>query len=332
MNSGTDAVRGVHSGRLRVGLIGTGYWADETHAPGIAARDDLDFIGVWGRSIEKTAEFATRQQTTPYPTPDALFRHVDLVLFAVPPAIQAELAPAAAAAGCHLLLEKPIAMSPEAADRIAAACIGNDVRSIVNFSSLFGGISGEWMRDVVGSGSWDGGGVTILSDLRVVDTPFSASPWRLRDNGSLWDVGPHALSMLIAALGPVVDVQSHHGRGDTFVLSLLHKRGAVSTATLSYSVPAGASNFTVEFWGDSGRVTVPSTSPTADVSRVGAIAPALGALIESIRTGEESRYDARFGAEIVRILSEAEISAAVDRTGSAAVPMTDQRQEHPNAD
>ena len=34
-------------------------------------------------------------------------------------------------------------------------------------------------------------------------SPFDASPWR-KEHGALWDIGPHALSLLVPALGPVV--------------------------------------------------------------------------------------------------------------------------------
>ena len=299
----------TNSERLRIGLIGTGYWADQCHAPGIEQSDDLEFVGVWGRDPEKTAQFASRHRTDPFSSPQALFAAADIISFAIPPSIQAALAPVAADAGCHLLLEKPIAMSSKEATRIADACSRNGVQSVVNFSALLGGSTGPWMRDIVTPGSWDGGGVTLLSDLRVTDTPFSASPWRLLDNGSLWDVGPHALSLLVAGLGPVVDVQAQHGRGDTFVLALRHERGAVSAVVLSFSVGVGGSKFEVEFWGPNGSIEAPPAP--ADSSPVDSIAPALEALVAAIRTNQPSPYGASFGADIVDVLSRAERAAQI---------------------
>ena len=291
---------------MKIGLIGTGFWAEQCHAAGIEARDDLEFVGVWGRDAKKTTELAARHGITPFASPDELFAAVDIVSFAVPPSIQAELAPAAAAAGCHLLLEKPIAISPEAADRIVGACAQYGVESIVNFSNLLGGATGSWMREVVIPESWDGGSVTILADLRVTESPFSTSPWRRLDNGALWDVGPHALSLLVAALGPVVDVQSQHGVGDSYVLALRHEGGGISTVVLSYSVAAGASKFQAEFWGANGFTAAPVPTPSRDPSLAGAIAPTLAALIESIQTKQPSPYGAAFGAEIVHVLAQAD--------------------------
>ncbi|HET9292278.1 MAG TPA: gfo/Idh/MocA family oxidoreductase, partial [Actinomycetes bacterium] len=34
---------------MRFGLVGTGYWAQEAHATALAAHDDADLVGVWGR-------------------------------------------------------------------------------------------------------------------------------------------------------------------------------------------------------------------------------------------------------------------------------------------
>ncbi|HEY4214518.1 MAG TPA: Gfo/Idh/MocA family oxidoreductase [Steroidobacteraceae bacterium] len=289
-----------------IGVIGTGYWADRCHAAGIEQRDDLEFVGVWGRDVSTTDDFAHRHRTAAFRSPAELFATVDLVSFAVPPFIQAALAPEAADAGCHLLLEKPIATSSEAADRIVEACRRNGVLSVVNFSNLLGGVTGRWMDEVVIPETWDGGSVTILSDLRVTDTPFSNSEWRRLDNGSLWDAGPHALSLLVAGLGPVSDVQSQHGVGDTYVLSLGHDLGGVSSVLLSYSVAAGASKFRAEFWGAEGFTAAPTTPPSRDPSLVGAIAPALAALVAAIESGRPSPYDAAFGAEIVQVLAQAD--------------------------
>ncbi len=149
--------------------------------------------------------------------------------------------------------------------------------------------------------------MTILGDLRASVSPFSASPWRREDNGALWDVGPHALSILVAGLGPVVEVHGEHGRGDAFVLSARHERGGISSVVLSYSLAAGSGRFQADFWGAAGLVTAPPAAP--DAKPVDNVSPALVALVESIRSQESARYDARFGAEIVSVLERAELSA-----------------------
>ena len=84
--------------RLRVGLIGTGYWARSVHAAGVRHHPDADLVGVWGRDSARSAELANEFGTRAYADVDALLADVDALTFAVPPEVQCDLAVRAAAA------------------------------------------------------------------------------------------------------------------------------------------------------------------------------------------------------------------------------------------
>ena len=116
---------------LRFGLVGTGYWAQEAHATALAAHDDADLIGVWGRDPARTEAAAARFGIAGYSDLDRLLAEVDAVAMAVPPDVQAELAVRAAAAGRHLLLDKPLALSLDGADKVAEAVAAGGVASLV---------------------------------------------------------------------------------------------------------------------------------------------------------------------------------------------------------
>src|SRR5471030_2648545 len=122
---------------MRVGLVGTGYWARETHATALAAHPDADLVGVWGRSFARATELAEAVGGRPYESVDEMFADVDAAAFAVPPDIQAELAVRAATRGCHLLLDKPVAFTTEAADRVVEAVESAGLRSLVFFTSRY---------------------------------------------------------------------------------------------------------------------------------------------------------------------------------------------------
>jgi len=122
---------------MRFGLLGTGYWADTVHAAGLAAHPDVELVGVWGRDPAKAAAVAERHGTAGEPDLDALLGKVDAVAIAVPPDVQAELACKAAGRGCHLLLEKPLALSAAAADRVVATTERARVHSLVFFIRRF---------------------------------------------------------------------------------------------------------------------------------------------------------------------------------------------------
>jgi len=55
-------------------------------------------------------------------------------------------------------------------------------------------------------------------------TPRPGIGWR-RDQGGLWDVGPHMVSLLWASLGPVTSVTADRGPADVTHLILHHQGG-----------------------------------------------------------------------------------------------------------
>src|SRR6266508_2486250 len=63
-------------GRLRVslrfGVLGTGYWAGETHAAGIVAHAGAELVGVWGRNPAKAEALGRRFGVRGYEDLDAL--------------------------------------------------------------------------------------------------------------------------------------------------------------------------------------------------------------------------------------------------------------------
>ena len=201
--------------------------------------DDADLVGVWGRDPAKTEAAAARFGIAGYTDLDRLLAEVDAVAMAVPPDVQAELAVRAAAAGRHLLLDKPLALSLDGADKVAEAVAAGGVASLVFFTLRFLPEVAAWMEETGGAGGWHGGDGAWLGTALEPGSPFAGSPWRRR-KGALWDLGPHLLALTIPTLGPVERVTAGTGLGDTVHLILGHDGGASSTLTLSQTVPAAA--------------------------------------------------------------------------------------------
>ena len=214
---------------FRFGLIGTGFWAATVHAPGIAKHPQTELAGVWGRDPVKAAALAAQHGAQPFAHADELFDAVDAVAFAVPPDVQAELAVRAGEAGRMLLLEKPLALTVEAADRIVDAARAS---TVVYFSRRFDPGVAEWFRESVDGHEWDGAAVLLLASIFEPGNPFGESEWRRR-RGALWDIGPHALALLLPSLGPVEQVEAVRGRGDEVHLALRHATGAASSVSVS---------------------------------------------------------------------------------------------------
>ena len=299
------------AGMLRMGVVGTGHWAKVVHAAGVAAHPDVELVGVWGRDREKAAAVAEPLGAAAYDDFDAFLADVDVVTFAVPPQVQADLAPRAAQAGKHLLLEKPITTDVAAADRLVEAVDRSGVSTVVFFTFRFVPWAEAWFDDVRGH-DLAGGTACWYVGHAAEGSPFAASPWRQRD-GALWDVGPHALSQLLPALGPVSAVAGARGRGDLVHVVLTHESGATSVMSLCMTMPAGGERVEIEFYDDHGWHSRPNRERDVE----DAYARALSELLADVAGGEPGhRCDVRFGRDVVAVLARCE--AALAPAGDAA--------------
>jgi predicted dehydrogenase len=297
---------------MRFGLLGTGFWAAETQAAALAVHPDAEFVGVWGRDPAKAEALAQRYAVRAYPDVDALVADVDAVAVALPPDVQAPLAARAAEAGRHLLLDKPIALSTVDADRIVEAVDRRGLASVVFFTNRFYANVDAFLHQAVEAGGWHGARATLLASIFQPGSPYGASAWR-REWGGLWDVGPHALSVILPVLGPVVEVAAMGAPHDTTHLLLRHAGGAVSGMALSLDVPANGTVFEFVLFGTDGAVTVPS----GDITVVEAFGAAIGQLVRAAGEGTTAHpCDVRFARDVVAILEAAELARRGARTVS----------------
>ncbi|MEV4612507.1 Gfo/Idh/MocA family oxidoreductase [Kitasatospora sp. NPDC049258] len=293
---------------MRIGLLGTGPWARRVHAPALAAHPRAQFAGVWGRRPEAAAELAEPYGVPVYEDLDALLDRVDAVAVALPPSVQGELAIRAAEAGKHLLLDKPVALEPAVAHRVAEAVRRHRLASVVFFTLRFNADQADWLAEQAARQGWFTARCEWLGAVFTSpDSPYAASPWR-QQKGALWDVGPHALSMLLPALGEVRQVTAAAGPGDTVHLVLRHDSGASSTLTLSLTTPPAAAvdGVGLELRGDAGLTRMPGRNE----GPAEAYARALDALLTAAAGGPAHACDAAFGARVVEILAAAERSLA----------------------
>jgi predicted dehydrogenase len=99
--------------------------------------------------------------------------------------------------------------------------------------------------DTVASACWISGS--------LLGGPYATSPWRA-DQGALFDLGPHVIDLLDAAVGPVVAVPwARRDEPDLWRVGLLHSGGAQSTAMLSMRVPVNPSEVEFTVLGGAGR-------------------------------------------------------------------------------
>jgi predicted dehydrogenase len=279
------------------------------HAPGLAAHDDVEFAGVWGRDEAKAAALAGEYGATAYGTVEALIENVDAVALALPPDVQAPIALRAARAGRHLLLDKPVAFGAAEAQEIAAATSERNVASVVFFTRRFMPQLDEFLADAAATGGWVEARVDHVGTIYDEGNPFGASPWR-RESGGLWDVGPHAVALVLPVLGPVTEVAAMTAPHDMSHVLLRHASGAVTTLTLSVDVPPAAAREEAMLAGAAGVRTVPA----APWEPITAYRRALDDLFAAAAGGPRPAMDIRFGAEVTAVLAAAQEAARTGRT------------------
>jgi len=292
---------------MRFGLLGTGYWAREVHGAALAGHPDVEFVGVWGRDPQKASELGAAFGVPPHGL-EELLETVDAVAIALPPDVQAELALRAARAGCHLLLDKPLALSVEAADRLVAEVSERGLASVVFFTNLFQPQTAAALEEVASTGGWHGGRSTLFGSIFHEGNPYRGSAWR-REHGGLWDIGPHALSLLCPALGPVTEVTAMAGPRQTTYVTMRHQAGAVSIMELTLDAALPAVRFETVLHGEAGWVPLPGF----DGDAVGSFGRAITQLIESVG-GPGHPVGVHFGRQVVAVLAAAEVSSREGRT------------------
>jgi len=286
---------------VNFGLVGTGYWAWVTQGAGLARLKGAQLSSVWGRNPGHTADLAAEFGARPASSYAELLETCDAVVFGVPPDVQAELAVQAAQAGRHLLLEKPVATSIAAADRLVEAVEAAGVSTVVFFTSRYDPGRQDWLDDVAGEG-WEGAWARWFAANFVEGSPYADSSWRW-ERGALWDLGPHVLSVLVPVLGEVETVTARAGAGDLTHLILTHAGGATSTASLTLRASRRAAGSEVAFWGNPGIFSMP---PMAGTSKDAFVRAARELMEVAAAGGRSHPCDVRFGREVVRILAEAE--------------------------
>lgn len=253
---------------LGLGIVGGGM-IGAVQAAAISEISGAHLVAVCGRDEKRTAAFAARFGATAYTDYEKFLAHPGLHLVSVctPSGTHAELGIAAAAAGKHVLVEKPIEINLARADALIAACDRAGVKLGVIFQSRFlpavqrikraldearlgpllaGDAYVKWYRapEYYAPGSWhgtlelDGGGALINQAIHTVDL--------LR-----WMMGPVAevFAMKSALRYPHIEAE------DTLVGTVRFANGALGVVQAATSIKPGFKR-RVEISGERGTVVL----------------------------------------------------------------------------
>jgi len=111
--------------KIRVGVIGVGSLGQH-HARVYSSLPEVELVGVVDALPGRAGEIAAKFGTVAYSDYTELFGRVDAVNIAAPTTLHAEIGVRCLKEGIHVLCEKPIAHTLEAADKLIQAAREND--------------------------------------------------------------------------------------------------------------------------------------------------------------------------------------------------------------
>ena len=295
---------------VRVGLVGAGPWAQLFTAPLLGRGPDCTLAAVWARRGDEAERVAGRHGAVAAGSFDALLGTCDAVAFAVPPNVQAELAARAAAAGLPVLLDKPIGLELDEAERLADVIASSGVVSQLVLTNRYRPSMRAFL-DTAATFDAVAGRATFLGGGAIPGNYF-ATPWRL-ERGALLDLGPHVLDALDAALGAIVEVRAAGDPLGVVAVTCTHDGGAISQATLSATTPVERSGLVVELFGPQGRLTLDTGDGDAgDEGRDirAAMSTIASEFAAAVRSGVPHRLDVRRGLHLQRLIATIATSLA----------------------
>jgi predicted dehydrogenase len=234
----------------KIGIVGCGMIAN-FHAKAIQAAGGtlVACFDTRGEAADKLA--GQYQGCKPYHDIQTFLANtdIDIVTIGTPSGAHLEPAVAAAEAGKHVIVEKPLEITLERCHKIIAACEKNNVQLATIFPSRFHD-SSLLLKSAVDAGQF---GRLTLGDAIIkwyrtqeyYDSGAWRGTWELDGGGALMNQGIHTIDLLTWLMGPVAEVTAHtallaHERievEDTAVATLKFANGALGTivgTTASY--------------------------------------------------------------------------------------------------
>lgn len=252
---------------MNIGIIGAGFFG-EKHAQALEQLDDLHLVAACRGNQPALEQFVRRYGGRPYPTHEALLedRDIDAVVIATPHATHEEIAVAAARAGKHILLEKPMAPDLGSCERILEAVHAAGVKlalgHVTHFSRAY-----TIAKELLDSGDV-GAPVAGLSTMRKRWHEPNRRSWHLdraQGGGVLLTGGVHAIDRLTWLMGAEatsvsgqVSMRFHDQRADDAGVLFIRYRGGGTGIVFSIGYANGAPRHDTEIVCTNGVLRVDS--------------------------------------------------------------------------
>jgi predicted dehydrogenase len=197
------ADRPADARRIRVGVVGVGYWGPKV-IRNFAALPEAELVAVCDRVPERLAAVAA-QYPGVHVTPsyaELLATDIEAVSIVTPLGTHYELVKRALCAGKHVLVEKPLAATVRQATELVALAQEHDRVLMVGHTFLF-------EPAVEALGALVRGGE--LGEIRHITAQRLNLGLVLQDANALWDLAPHDVAILLDVLGELPEAVSAQG-------------------------------------------------------------------------------------------------------------------------
>ncbi|NCB08565.1 MAG: Gfo/Idh/MocA family oxidoreductase [Bacteroidia bacterium] len=200
------------SGSLyNVAILGCGKVA-HLHAKAVQNLSNAKLAGVWSRTEDSAKTFAAQYNVPFYTDVETLIQteKIDLAIVCTPHPFHLGPAEKAAAAGAHVLVEKPLASTLEDADKIISACQKAGVKmGVISQRRWYEPV--KRVKDAIEAGKI---GKPVLGTIQMLgwrdknyyDADEWRGTWKMEGGGVLVNQAPHQLDILLWFMGEIDEV------------------------------------------------------------------------------------------------------------------------------
>jgi predicted dehydrogenase len=314
---------------VRWGLVGCGDIAEKRVASALRESRGSTLAAVARARPELAADFAARHGARrSYPDWRELIAdpEIDAVYVATPVRHHAEQTVAAAAAGKHVLCEKPMALGVAECERMIAAARSHGVRLGVAYYRHHYPVV-QRLRDLLASGEI---GRPVLAEVQAFEAfdvpPDHPRAWFLRKaeagGGPMFDFGCHRIEVLLDLMGPPDEIRGFlanvrfTGRDveDTAIAHLRFRSGARGVLTVTHA--AFEPRDTLDVYGSEGSahaavlndgalriVTAAGARDETHPPHANRHQPLVEDFVSAVLQGREPAVTGAIGLEVNRVLA-----------------------------
>ncbi|GEM86147.1 Gfo/Idh/MocA family protein [Meiothermus granaticius] len=244
---------------MRVGIIGSGVMG-EVHAAGWR-QTEAELIGVHSANLEQARRVAEEFGIGVYDRLEALLEQADIVDVCVPTFLHKEMVLRSAAAGKHVVCEKPLALNLQDGQEMIEACQRAGVRlfvaMVVRFFPQY-----RLAQELVSKGQIGKLGVMRLKRVAYVPRAELSDNWYLdesRSGGMLVDLMIHDFDYARWLGGPVERIfarvnRATDGPGQYAQALLRFKEGSMALIEGGWAYPPGVFRTALDLSGTEGLI------------------------------------------------------------------------------